>query len=197
MSTFSKEEPTMNENKPHSAGDESVLQVTQEISSKARTLEQEASRNRFNHQLFTILTILLGISAPALVTYSPPPTVDVVWWKIIVILVTAFATAAATIRTVLRFSERYSNSALTSINLLDLEAKVHAKRQEVLTTVKDEFIEQKLYEISAWARAQMFEITKAYVEKEVSALTQESITLTEPPKIMPEEKSDPTKKTQD
>ncbi len=175
-------------------GNDSVLQATQEITSKARSLERESNRMRFSYQLFTVLTILLGVSAPAFVTYSPPATIDLVWWKIIVIAVTAFATAAATIRTVLRFSERYSNSALTSIALLDLEAKVHAKRQEVIKTVKTEFAEQKLYEVSAWARASMYEIIKKYVEKEVSALTQERITLEASPKIEPNEKIDETLK---
>jgi len=96
---------------------------------------------------FTILTILLGVSAPALVTVNKAG-----WWELVAIVVTAFAAASATIRTVLRFSERYSNSALTSIALLDAEAQVQAKKEEVLTTVKDQFKEQKLFEVSAWAR---------------------------------------------
>ena len=166
-------------------GDIAVLQTAEEIASRARALERESKRLKAYHQFFTILTILLGVTAPALVTYSPPSTVDAVSWKIIVVAVTAFATAAATIRTVLRFSERYSNSALTSISLLDLEAKIQEKRQDILATVKPEFIDLKLYELSAWARAQMFEIIRAHVQKEISALAQERIALVEPPKIEP------------
>jgi len=113
---------------------------------------------------------------------------------LVTIVITAFASASATIRTVLRFSERHSNSALTSIALLDLEAQVHAKKQDVLTTVKDEFREQKLFEVSAWAQKQMFEIVKSYVEKDVSALTQERIEMVEPPKIEEHQELDHTKK---
>ena len=130
-----------------SKGEQSVGRAAHEISAKARELEQESKHLRLYHQVFTILTILLGVSAPALVTVNKAG-----WWELVAIVVTAFAAASATIRTVLRFSERYSNSALTSIALLDAEAQVQAKKEEVLTTVKDQFKEQKLFEVSAWAR---------------------------------------------
>jgi hypothetical protein len=183
----------MSDYKTGSDGDESLRQVIGSISRKAAELESESRRLRRLYQTFTVLTILLGVSAPAVVTYTAPAAFEV-WWKLFAIVVTAFATASATIRTVLRFSERYSNSALTSIALLDLEAQVQARHEDVLTTVKDEFREQKLFEVSAWARKQMFEIVKSYVEKDVSALTQERIALVEPPKIEEHQKIDNTKR---
>jgi hypothetical protein len=177
-----------------SNGSEALVQISEEIVGKARRLEREASRMRSYHQLFTILTILLGIGAPALVTYTPPATVDTVVWKLIVIFTTAFATGIATVRTILRFDERYSNSALTSISLLELDAKIHAMWQEVLVTVKEQYLEQKLYEIASWARSQMLEFTRKYVEKEISTLTQERSTLGEPPRIEPEKMTESARK---
>jgi hypothetical protein len=141
--------------------EDSVNQAVMEINGKARSLENEAGRLRNYHQIFTILTILLGVSAPALVSYSPSEPI-VWWWKMLTIGVTALASASATIRTVLRFGERYSSAALTSITLLDIEAQVQAKQQEVIMTVKEEFQSQKLFEVSGWARKQMFEATRSY-----------------------------------
>ncbi len=182
---------------PSSGAEQSVTKAASEISAKARELERESRRMRFYHQVFTILTILLGVSAPALVTVTANPSANAqsaIAWKVVAIVVTAFAAASATIRTVLRFSERYSNSALTSIALLDIEAQVQAKKEEVLMTVKDQFKEQKLFEVSGWARKQMFETIKGYVEKDVSALTTERIELAAAPKVEDYQRVDMTKK---
>ncbi|HYU32871.1 MAG TPA: DUF4231 domain-containing protein [Thermoanaerobaculia bacterium] len=171
-----------------------LVEVASEIAKKARDLESESRSLRRWHQVFTVLTILLGVSAPAAVTYSPPDSYAF-WWKLIAIGLTAFATASATLRTVLRFSERYSNSALTAIALLDLWAELHAKRQEVLVQVKEEYKSQKLFEYAAWGRKQMFAITKAFVEKDVSAITQERIDLNPAPSVQPDQMADPTRKS--
>jgi hypothetical protein len=171
-----------------------VLDVASEIRSEVEDLKREASSMRDKHQFYTVITILLGVAAPAIVTYTPPVDFEFEW-KIFAIIITAFATASATIRTVLRYSERYNNSALTAIALEDLWAELNAKRQEVLVQVKEEYRNQKLYEYSAWARKEMYSIKKTYVEKEVSAITKERVELTPPPPIAPDQKSDPTLKT--
>jgi hypothetical protein len=169
-----------------------VTTAFSDIAAKARELERESRRMRISHQTFTVLTILLGVSAPALVTITTSE--KGIWWTVVAIVATALASAAATIRTVLRFSERYANSALTSIALLDAEAQVLAKKEDVLMTVRPEFKEQKLFEVSAWARKQMFEVMKSYVEKDVSALTTQRIEIAEAPKVEDKERRDPTRR---
>jgi Protein of unknown function (DUF4231) len=74
--------------------------VISELDRKAEKLEKEASSLRFRHQFYTVTTILLGVIAPATVSYAPPNGVFTWQWKIIAIIITATATAAATIRTV-------------------------------------------------------------------------------------------------
>jgi hypothetical protein len=170
-----------------------IVNVTEKISSRIDLLEQESRKMRVYHQVFTVTTILLGVAAPAAVTYAAPPSFEF-WWKLISIAVTAFATGSATIRTVLRFNERYSNSALTAIALEELVADLQAKRHEVLTQVKPEFVEQKLFENAAWGQKQLFSITKSYVEKDVSAITKDQIELSSPPRVDPTQKVDPTLK---
>src|ERR1017187_1358586 len=93
----------------------SIEELINQIDQEARRLRIHAKRMHFYHQIFTVSTILLGVSAPALVTYSPSNHTEV--WKFFAIIITAFATASATIRTVLRFGERYSNSELASLEL--------------------------------------------------------------------------------
>ena len=122
--------------------------VASEILKNSNGLENEAKWLRRWHQWFTGLTILLGVAAPAVVTYTPPVGIEFTW-KIIAIVITAFATASATIRTVLRFSERYSNSALTAIALKELWAEVQATRQQVLTETKPEYLQQALFRTAA------------------------------------------------
>src|SRR5260370_32965016 len=61
---------------PSSGAEQSVTKAASEISAKARELERESRRMRIYHQVFTILTILLGISAPALVTVTANPSAN-------------------------------------------------------------------------------------------------------------------------
>jgi hypothetical protein len=177
-----------------------IEQAKQSIQEEIRRIDDEASRLKrhgrkmhFYHQLFTVSTILLGVSAPALVTYTPHVSfVDT--WKFIAIVITAFATASATIRSVLRFGERYSNSELASLELFKLKNKTQGKMNDISLTVKEDFVASKLSELSTWASDQMFDIVRSYAEREVAAITKDKIQLTEPPQIRPDEKIDPTKK---
>ena len=166
-----------------------------EIRKESESLQSEASRMKFRHHFFTVTTILLGVAAPAFVSYTPPKDFNEVWWKLLVIAITAFATASATLRTVLRFGDRFSNSALTAIAMDELCAELCAKRFEVLHQVKEEFVQQKLFEFASWGKKQMYTIKKAYVEKEVAATTKDRIELVQAPAITHDQKADPTKKS--
>lgn len=172
-----------------------VLTVANEIQAEARGLKRDALRMRMKHQLFTVATILLGVAAPAFVTYTPPQGSGVeVWWKLAAIVVTALASASATIRTVLRYGDRYANSSLTSMALEDIYAELHTKRNEVRLQVKQEYRDVKLAEYSSWGRKEMYTIMKGYVEKEVAATAKDKIELLPAPAIQPEQKIDPSKK---
>ena len=162
-----------------------VIDVVSEIALKADKLEVESRRFRRLHQAFTVLTILLGVAAPAIVTYSPPPDIEV-RWKLFAICATAFAGASATLRTVLRFGERYSNSALTAITLRELAARLEAQARKVALEVKPEYLEQQLLEYAAWGREQMFVVVRGYVEKDVAAVSKERIEISAAPEPPPE-----------
>ncbi|BDC46007.1 DUF4231 domain-containing protein [Paraburkholderia terrae] len=169
-----------------------VQKTTAEIQDEVERLKREAEGMRGKHQFFTVATILLGVAAPALVTYSTNGNDQV--WKLCAIVITAIASASATIRTVLRYGDRFSNSSMTALALEDLSAQLNTKREQVLIEVKDEFHPQKMFEFAAWGRKELYAIKKAYVEKEVVATTKEKLELSEPPHIEQNQKIDPTKK---
>ena len=173
------------------SGQEAVNDVIVKINLEALKLKKEAKWMHSKHQILTVSTILLGVIAPAVVTYSSASSPEL--WKLIAIIITATATASATIRSVLRYSQRYSNAELTSLSLFHLQRQVQAKMYDVLNTVIEKFRDQKLYEIAAWGDEQMYTIIKSYVDKEVTALTQEKIQLSEPPKIEDNQRMVPTK----
>jgi hypothetical protein len=169
-----------------------VQKVAAEIRTESTKLTKEAESMRWKHRFFTVMTVLLGVAAPAVVTYTPGPALDL-YWKPIAIAITAFATASATIRTVLRYGDRYANSALTAIAFDDLCAQLFAKREEVLSQVKEEYVEMKLLECCVWAQNEMFRLKKAYVEKEVTAITKERRVFEQPPRIEGDQKADPSR----
>jgi hypothetical protein len=171
-----------------------ILSVANEIQEEAKELKQEAKNMRTKHQFFTVATILLGVSAPAFVTYTPAH-IDEVVWKLAAIVITALASASATIRAVLRYGDRYANASLTSMALEDLYAELDAKRNEVMIQVRQEYIPVKLAEYSSWGRKEMYTIKKAYMEKEVAATTKDKIELQSAPVIHATEKIDHTKKS--
>jgi hypothetical protein len=168
------------------SGNEAIENLIVQITDEARKLKNSARRLHYYYKALTITTIILGVSAPAIVTYSGNITSDV--WKILAIAITAFATASATIRSVLRYSERYSNSELTSLNLYNLKAQIEARKFEIQTVVKDELQNQKLFSLHTWANQQLFEIKKVYVDKEIAAVKQDQIVLPEAPKIQTHER---------
>lgn len=175
-----------------SAGASAIEGVIGDVNKKADSLERESHGMRSRQQASTVATIILGVSAPAIVTYSAPA--EWWWWKILAIVITALGTASATIRTVLRYNERYSNSALAAIALRGVAAQLRGKREDVRISVKDEFREQKLFEFSVWGRQQEYEISKSYVERDVAASKQDQIKLGEVPVIDDAHRIDPTRK---
>jgi len=174
------------------SGQIAVQSVIEKIEKDAFNLKRDSKVFHSKHQILTVATILLGVCAPAVVTYTASPELATIW-KIIAILITAIATASATIRSVLRYNQRYSNSELTSLSLSHLQRQVQAQMYDVLTTVQELYRDQKLYKIAGWADEEMYKIMKNYIDKEVAAMTQEQIKLTEPPKIEDSHRIDPTK----
>lgn len=162
------------------SGIKTIDSLISQISDEARKLKNSAIALHFYYKMLTVTTIILGVSAPALVTYSGRESEG---WKIFAVVITALATASATIRSVLRHSERYSNSELTSLNLSRLKSQIEYRKIEIQTTVRDELVDQKFFSLYQWASDQHYEIKKVYVDKEIAAVKQESVTFTQAPKI--------------
>lgn len=51
---------------------DAIQVVAAEIRREADDRKAEARTMRTKHQFFTVMTILLGVAAPAIVTYDPP-----------------------------------------------------------------------------------------------------------------------------
>ncbi|GGC99417.1 DUF4231 domain-containing protein [Undibacterium terreum] len=174
--------------------EDAIVSVIKDIRDEAFELKCKAENMQMKHQFFTVLTILLGVAAPAFVTYNPSGNYYEMWWRLMAIVVTALASASATIRTVLRYGDRYANASLTSMALEELSAELDSKRSEVQRQVKPEFIEVKFAEYISWARKEMYGIKKLYVDKEVAATAKDKIELASAPVIDSNQKIDHTKK---
>ena len=159
-------------------GESSLDKTVSKINEKADKLEGQGRKMRRWHQWVTVLTILLGVTAPALVTFSATnPRTE---WQILAVIITAFASAFATIKSVLRFSERYSNSALTSLALSRLAKKILFKRAEAAFEIDNyEKLQMRFYKIAVEGDDEFYEINKNYVEQEVSTVIQETQKLAE------------------
>ena len=165
-------------------GEKSLNETIEKINKKAKELEEQGYKMRCRHQRVTVLTILLGVTAPALVTFSITinsiiTNVDLqILVQIPTVVITAFASAFATIKTVLRFSERYSNSALTSLALFQLANKIQHEKANALM-LQEQFHQTKFFEIAAKGYEEFYKTNKNYVEQDVAAATQETQQLSE------------------
>ncbi|NIB45211.1 DUF4231 domain-containing protein [Pseudomaricurvus alkylphenolicus] len=141
-----------------------------EIDRDYSTYSSRAERLRKLNSFFNVSTIILGVSAPAFVTYQTQQEDASQLLVFVSIILVAVASATATLRGVLRWSERFGYTALTSLYLQELSSSVKLEKEDIIQTVKKELINEKLSELNRNAQKRRGEIIRGYLEKEVAAV---------------------------
>jgi hypothetical protein len=85
--------------------------------------EARAERNRKADTRFRFLTALLGVIAPALVTFQTTQAGNP-FWALAAVLVTGLVGAIATLQAAFRWSDRYCQTQLSAFTLDELRGRV-------------------------------------------------------------------------
>ncbi len=119
---------------------------------------------------FNASTVLLSVVAPALVTYQTQQSGGGDGLTFVAIAFVGVAGAAATLRTVFRFSERFGYTTLTGLALQELESNSRLDLEDMLNSAEGVDIHSKLSDLNRNTQRVMNEIIKAYIEREVAAV---------------------------
>ncbi len=103
-------------------------QIAKELSLSRR----KASYLKKTNTAFRTVSALLGVLAPAIVTYQTQVQSDS--WKLVAILATALAGASATLQSTFRWGEAYRNNRLTALRLEVLLLNLDFSSQDALDT---------------------------------------------------------------
>jgi hypothetical protein len=101
------------------------------IDAEVRAYKIKQRRNGAANTWFRAILAVLGVGAPALVTYQT----QVEGEPLLVLLtigLTALAGAAANLQAIFRWGERYTRAMLTALNLEELSSNTKAAMQEIL-----------------------------------------------------------------
>ncbi len=107
--------------------------------------------------------VLLGVSAPALVTYltqQPVPDPSLTLYTIIVV---AVAGAFATMRSVLKWGEKYGFAMMTAMKLRELEANARLEMEEILHSSNEVMIYGKLTSLNRDIQTQWTKIIRRHL----------------------------------
>ena len=125
-----------------------IKHTIEDIAQDRSTYSLRAERLRKLNSFFNVTTIILGVAAPAFVTYQTQQKDASDLLIFLSIILVAVASATATLRGVLRWSERFGYTALTSLYLQELESSVKLEMEDIIYSVKVELVYEKLSELN-------------------------------------------------
>ena len=135
-----------------------------EIKKEAAAQRRRARRNHLTHLVLLVITALLGVAAPILVTYQTVPGSSTAL-QVLAVIVTALISVAATLQAALRLHERYRRATLTALDLDDLLAQAIAELQNVRAEEMDPFSE-----LNMETRRELNRILRTDIEAEATTL---------------------------
>ncbi len=97
--------------------DGTLDRIREEANRYNRAKDHSAAYNRW----FRSMLAILGVAAPALVTFQTQPVAQYWYVQLPVIAVIAIAGAAATLQNIFRWDERYRRTLLSSLSLYELD----------------------------------------------------------------------------
>lgn len=113
-----------------------ISNAISEIENEAKKLSHDAKWNRRNHVIFNTLIIVLGVAAPALVTFQT--YVADPMFQLSAIALTAIVGATATLRGFFRFSEHFILDSKASLELKQLASETNSKLSTlIMSTNRD------------------------------------------------------------
>jgi hypothetical protein len=133
-----------------------------------------ANRNRRLHVGFATLLAVLGVAAPALVTYQTQ--VDNEWLKLSAILLTSLVGASAVLQATFGWNDAYRRSSLTALALDELQANAESQLTESLATTDRLASTIRLSELRTGLHREKRRILREQIEAELSIASHESST---------------------
>ena len=145
-------------------------QTIDRVAEDAKQYEVRAARQRNYHVIFRAVTAILGVAAPALVTYQTQVAGEL--FKLLAILLTGIAGAAATLQATFGWGESYGRTQLTALALRELESDMRMRKESALDTTDQmkKYSDVRGLNGSGYQRWQ--QIIRLQIETEVSIVTQ-------------------------
>lgn len=142
---------------------ESLLASIEELGRERHEFANRAQWLKRINGFFNVSLVLLGVSAPAVVTYmTQQPITDPSLTLQTVLLVAVFG-AFATMRVVMKWGERYSYAVMTSMKLRELEASARLEMEEILHTANELMMFGKLSALNSDIQQQWTEIIRRHL----------------------------------
>lgn len=156
---------------------EALDQTIQRISKEAIRFTRQASSQQRYHTWFKAITAVLGVAAPALVTYQT--SVASSPYYLLTIFLVGIAGASATLQATFGWGEKYGRTRLTALALEELESDLLVAREDILDSDDNLKIYQRLRSLNEQASDKRKDIYRKQIEAEVQIVTKEE----EPPKL--------------
>jgi hypothetical protein len=155
------------------AAEQQTLEGTlQRIEAEAQEYRKKEGRHGFANTWFRAGLAVLGVAAPALVTYQT----QVEGEPLLVLLtigLTALAGAAATLQAIFRWGDRYKQAILAAINLEELSSNTKNVRQQIMAVNDDLYQLQGLKKLNEDAGNILRTTIRTYVQAEAELATQD------------------------
>jgi hypothetical protein len=127
-----------------------IRETLARIKDEAKRLENRGRNYHWKHAVFTFVTIVFGVAAPALVTYaqgiksqgtiSHGPDGWANAWALVAILATALVAAASSLKTAFRWGDRFGVAELAALELDELASSTEFNFERVMRVTRNEEI---------------------------------------------------------
>jgi uncharacterized protein DUF4231 len=158
-----------------------VRETLERVRREALFLRRRGARYQRTHAVVTFLTIVLGVAAPALVTYAQAlgqgsSTSNDHWlsqaWGVIAILVTGLVGAGASLRSAFRWGDRFGSATLSSLELDELASTAALTFERMSRTVREDSIASEIQRVNSETLGQMHAVLRRYFESERAVAAQ-------------------------
>ena len=164
----------MSDEKIQTRVEKSVLALDKTITRvaiEAKSFTSKASNQQRYHLWFKAISAVLGVIAPALVTYQT--SVESAPYYLLTIVLVGIAGASATLQATFGWGEKYGRTRLTALALEELESDLVVAREDILDSDDGLKIYQKLRSLNEKASETRKDIYRKQIEAEVQIVTKE------------------------
>ena len=149
------------------------------ISHEAALYRHRAQNQRLYHTSFGATLAVLGVAAPALVTYQTQH--QSATFQLIAIFLTGVVGAAGALQATFRWGDRFRRTSLTALALEELESNTQLARNDIFDTDDAIKIYQKAYELNVSSQKELQRIVRQHIEGEVALVSPKPEENPEPP----------------